>query len=467
MKLQLPTFQYFLVFAATVFSTVNAKYLRFDNHQLWRVMPTTPAHSTIIFDLQESNVIDVWSTKSQGGMILMRVPPTSIDAVKTLLDNSGISHTLVVPSVQDLIDQEKQEFIPMDTTLNEFTADFTRVQHEQQQVLGLPENTVSSDMSDSLLSASFFNKYHTIDELHEYYRALAKTYPDLVETFSIGKTYQGRDILGVHIHAKHSVNRVAEPKEIVFHGGMHAREWIAPAVVTFMATQLVEQYNKNTDVTTMLDTFIYSIIPVLNIDGFVYTHKKDRMWRKTRQPNRFACVGTDPNRNWEYAWGTGGSSSNPCSEAYMGPKPFSEPEPRQMAAYVQSRAPNVISYIDFHAFSQLWMYPFGNICNHPAPDSAKLMRVGKAAVGALKSVHGTSFQVGPICDIIYQASGSSVDHIYARANVTFSYAVELRDTGNYGFILPPKYIIPSGQETFAGIIAMSLQIIKEISNQVL
>ena len=80
-------------------------------------------------------------------------------------------------------------------------------------------------------------------------------------------------------------------------------------------------------------------------DGFVYTHKKDRMWRKTRQPNRFACVGTDPNRNWEYAWGTGGSSSNPCSEAYMGPKPFSEPEPRQMAAYVQSRAPNVISYI--------------------------------------------------------------------------------------------------------------------------
>ena len=33
------------------------------------------------------------------------------------------------------------------------------------------------------------------------------------------------------------------------------------------------------------------------------------------------------------------------------------------------------------------------------------------------------------------------------AEVIFSYAVELRDKGQYGFLLPPEQIIPSGEET--------------------
>ena len=36
----------------------------------------------------------------------------------------------------------------------------------------------------------------------------------------------------------------------------------------------------------------------------------------------------------------------------------------------------------------------------------------------------------------------------------FSYGVELRDTGKYGFLLPADQIIPQGQELFNGIVAM-------------
>lgn len=43
---------------------------------------------------------------------------------------------------------------------------------------------------------------------------------------------------------------------------------------------------------------------VTNPDGYVFTHDGDRMWRKTRKPNeRSACIGTDPNRNWDFHWG--------------------------------------------------------------------------------------------------------------------------------------------------------------------
>ena len=51
------------------------------------------------------------------------------------------------------------------------------------------------------------------------------------------------------------------------------------------------------------------------------------------------------------------------------------------------------------------------------------------------------------------AAGGSSDWAYDSAGIQYAYALELRDTGNYGFLLPPEQIIPTGEETFAGIVA--------------
>jgi hypothetical protein len=50
------------------------------------------------------------------------------------------------------------------------------------------------------------------------------------------------------------------------------------------------------------------------------------MWRKTRKPvPNSRCIGTDPNRNWVlftflknkgYMWNRGGTSDDPCSDAF-------------------------------------------------------------------------------------------------------------------------------------------------------
>ena len=69
-------------------------------------------------------------------------------------------------------------------------------------------------------------------------------------------------------------------------------------------------------------------------------------------------------------------------------------------------------------------------------------------------ISGTQYQHGNIGATIYIASGNTVDWTYGTANVTYSYAIELRDTGEYGFLLPEDQIIPSGQETLAGELAL-------------
>lgn len=83
------------------------------------------------------------------------------------------------------------------------------------------------------------------------------------------------------------------------------------------------------------------------------------MWRKTRQPHFssfYLCWGADPNRNWDFHHNSVGSSKNPCSEIYAGPKAFSEPEIDSLANFIKT-IDNLKMYISFHSYSQLILFP--------------------------------------------------------------------------------------------------------------
>jgi len=307
---------------------------------------------------------------------------------------------------------------------------------------------------------SFFGGFRTLDEFNTFMATLAKQYPDLVTQITIGKSVEGRNINGIIITSqKKTTGKVG----IVYNGGQHAREWISPMTNAWIANQLVTLYGKDAQITNFVDNIEWTIIPVVNADGYVYTWSTNRMWRKNRRINKESwsgCVGVDINRNWEFHWNEGGASSNTCAEDYMGPKGFSEPEETALASYIKSRG-NVLGYIDFHSYSQLWMTPWGYTSALPKnyPD---LLEATKECVKALSAVYGTQYQYGNIATTIYPASGSSVDWTFGVANVTYSFAVELRDTGRYGFVLPPSEIAPTGEETFAAVRAMAAYILKKL-----
>ena len=51
-------------------------------------------------------------------------------------------------------------------------------------------------------------------------------------------------------------------------------------------------------------------------------------------------------------------------------------------------------------------------------------------------------------------SGTTKDYIYGHLNVKYTFSMELRDTGKYGFLLPPGLIEPTAKEAFEGIKAL-------------
>ena len=55
---------------------------------------------------------------------------------------------------------------------------------------------------------------------------------------------------------------------MLFYLGIHAREWIAPAVCTYLIAQLAENKTGNMN---YLDNLNIYILPVANPDGYEYT----------------------------------------------------------------------------------------------------------------------------------------------------------------------------------------------------
>lgn len=56
--------------------------------------------------------------------------------------------------------------------------------------------------------------------------------------------------------------------------------------------------------------------------------------------------------------------------------------------------------------------------------------------------------MGPSAALLYPAAGGSDD--WAKSiGIKYSYTVELRDKGRYGFVLPAEFIEPTGKEARA------------------
>lgn len=85
------------------------------------------------------------------------------------------------------------------------------------------------------------------------------------------------------------------------------------------------------------------------------------MWRKTRQPHAHLCYGTDANRNFDFNWmANNGASSNPCSETFAGPTPFSEPETVALANFIRQHSSKIKIYLSFHSYGQYILFPYGH-----------------------------------------------------------------------------------------------------------
>ncbi|RXG66422.1 Carboxypeptidase A4 [Armadillidium vulgare] len=292
----------------------------------------------------------------------------------------------------------------------------------------------------------FLDDYNSLEDIESYLQNVSAT-SDYATLRSIGKSVEGRDLWQLKI----SVG--SGKSSLWIDCNVHAREWISGATCLYGINLLIGSYGSDADVTAFLDAYDVYFIPINNPDGYKFTWDEDRMWRKNR--NKYPdtlCYGIDLNRNFDNHFGEAGSSDVPCAETYEGPSPASEPETQanQDAILELIDTADLKILISVHSYSQLWMYPFGYTDELP-PNNDELNRLTEIGVNALEAVYGTHYDYGPIDP----ASGSSVDFAYDNG-VVIGFAMELRDTGEYGFLLPADQIAPTGKETWAGIIASAL-----------
>ncbi|XP_066587843.1 carboxypeptidase B-like isoform X2 [Prorops nasuta] len=286
-----------------------------------------------------------------------------------------------------------------------------------------------------------WSSYHRLEDIHGYLDYLAETFPELCSVMSIGNSVEGRPLKVLRIS-----NGKANVPALWIDGGIHAREWISPAVVTYVINHLVENSED-------LEADYY-ILPVVNPDGYEYTFRGDRLWRKNRSsPEKGGvCIGVDLNRNFGYRWGGLGTSKQPCREIFAGTAPFSEPETRAIRNFFEASAANFKAYLTFHSYGQYILYPWGYDRRVP-PDYADLERVGRQAAQAMKIAGGAAsvYTVGNSATTLYAASGGADDWAKAILKIKYTYTIELRDTGKHGFVLPAQYIVPTAKEALAAI----------------
>jgi len=416
-----------LVVAATCLALAAAVHDRvisvesFDGFKVFRAFPEDQ-DLDFMRKFQSNGVYDFWSEVRKGKPVDIMVPPAVQTTFTRQLTERGVRHEVMISNVQALIDLEKA-----------------------QSKLGV--KGTDHDMT--------WTEYHPLEDMYSYLDHLEANF-DFVTTQSVGKSHEGRDMRIAKICKS---GECGNKPAIWIDGGIHAREWISPATVTWMLRELVENDADHPDLTENMDWYF---LPSHNPDGYAFSRDENRMWRKTRSDHGsiFGCKGVDPNRNWGYEFNTGGSSNDKCSDTYHGPEAFSEVENANVRDFILSVKDQLVFFNSIHSYSQLILLPWGFTSN--PPDNYDYMEaIALKGSDALTAVHGKYYETGCIPCMLYIASGSSADWALGAAGIQFSISMELRDTGEYGFILPADQIIPTAEETWA----FHITTIREIYSQ--
>ncbi|CAF3484493.1 unnamed protein product [Rotaria sp. Silwood1] len=162
----------------------------------------------------------------------------------------------------------------------------------------------------------------------------------------------------------------------------------------------------------------------------------------------------------------GGASNSPCSETYGGSSAQSEIETKNVINFLTSKIGSWDMYMSFHSYGQLWLTPYGYSNNDP-PNYQQHVSAAQAGANAIKGVNSKrTYEIGGIADVLYIATGSTVDWAYDDLKIPYSYTIELppsRTESSVGFVLPPDQAPGVCHETYVGMKAFLVEVKKGVT----
>ena len=117
-----------------------------------------------------------------------------------------------------------------------------------------------------------FDKYHTADVVYYWMRKWAEQYPNLIDMYEAGFSYEGRPIYQITLTNKEK-GKATEKPAAYFEGGRHSGEVSAVESTLWLLQHLIEGYGKNPQLTAIVDKNTIYFRPVNNPDGHnLYLH---------------------------------------------------------------------------------------------------------------------------------------------------------------------------------------------------
>ncbi|KRX54340.1 Carboxypeptidase A6 [Trichinella sp. T9] len=250
--------------------------------------------------------------------------------------------------------------------------------------------------TSKILSTFTLNEYHTLAEIHWYMQALSRKHPQIVKLINIGYSSEGRPLLAV---------------------------------------KLAENYENTKEIQFILNKYSFYILPVVNPDGYDYSWKSERFWRKSRSKHNCTfwscCVGVDLDSI--------DLRGHPCRPDYPGPFPFSESETRAVSKFLSENQQHILLAISLHSFGKLLTVPYSF-------KSDEVENSNFQTYTARHFLQATAFK-----NEFY-----TLTQAYKNYNIPLAYSIKLPPTPNepYGFLLPEDHIVPVSIQAFEGILNM-------------
>lgn len=296
------------------------------------------------------------------------------------------------------------------------------------------------DRIEALSDRNLFNEedwkvFHKFEEYEKFWKDLVADNSNM-SMKDLAKTYEKRTVSLVTI-----VGAGDKLIEVLIDCAQHAREWSAAQTCPYLAWHWTKNPEK-------IAGFKIYMVPMMNPDGFVFSHDIDpsdedhRMWRKNRQPveDNTEEVGIDLNRNWEINYVPSSSDAvnpeNSKQQTWAGKKPYESEEDKQFQKFVKDGEHGKIRYhLDIHGSTKdYWIFSYPPNIEGTIPKATehveKLKNVAKAMSDSIskdskKTIYGNT------PELLYDAPGTIGDTMVEADGIVCSFLMEIPGDMNF------------------------------------
>jgi hypothetical protein len=141
-----------------------------------------------------------------------------------------------------------------------------------------------------------FSHYHRYDEVVEFLRKWERDYPNLVSLYSVGKSFEGRDIWQVTITNK-STGADTDKPAFFLEGNRHSGEVTGAESALYFAWHILSNYGQDPEITRLVDTKTLYVKVKNNPDGselYLNTAQSNRSTIRPHDDDRDGLLDEDP-----------------------------------------------------------------------------------------------------------------------------------------------------------------------------